>query len=122
RGERPGELIDKIAILEIKGRKIADPAMLTNIRRRLADLAAVRDREIGSPAGLTSLVAELEVVNESIWGGEEGLRALERSGDFGAGFVRHARSIRQQNERRATLKRTIDERLGSWRFEEKSYG
>ena len=118
----PGELIDKITILEIKSRRIADPAKLANIRRQLADLAAVRDREIGSPAGLAPLVAQLKEVNESIWDAEEVLHGCERSGDFGGQYVEHARSIRRQNERRAALKRTIDERLGSSRFEEKSYG
>jgi hypothetical protein len=34
----PGELIDKITILEIKSERIADPAKLANVRRELAVL------------------------------------------------------------------------------------
>lgn len=32
----PGELLDKISILETKEQRIADPAKLTNVRRELA--------------------------------------------------------------------------------------
>lgn len=117
----PGELIDRITILEIKSERIADPAKLANIRRQLGALQALRDREIGDPEGLAPLSGELRAINESIWESEEGLRACERSEDFGAWFVELARTVYRQNDRRAAVKRAIDERLGSTLFEEKSY-
>src|SRR5439155_20096456 len=41
----PGELIDKITILEIKRERIADEAKLAHVRAELAALEAARDRQ-----------------------------------------------------------------------------
>ena len=40
-----GELVDKIAILELKAARIRDQGKLENVQRELAALRAVRDRE-----------------------------------------------------------------------------
>ncbi|MDH3910791.1 MAG: hypothetical protein OEU09_05795 [Rhodospirillales bacterium] len=42
----PGELVDKITILEIKCARIGDPAKLANVEHELAILAAARDRTL----------------------------------------------------------------------------
>ena len=42
----PGELIDKITILEIKAERIADPEKLGHVRAELAALCEARDRSI----------------------------------------------------------------------------
>ena len=52
---------------------------------------------------------------------EDAIRACERAGDFGPRFVALARSVYQHNDRRAAIKRWINERLGSRFMEEKSY-
>jgi hypothetical protein len=48
----PGELFDKITILEIKAERIADADKLLNVRTELAALRAVRDRAIPATAEL----------------------------------------------------------------------
>jgi Flp pilus assembly protein TadD len=115
------ELIDKISILEIKSERIADPGKLAHIRAELSALEVARVGSIEPTPGLDDLVAELRVVNEAIWDVEDALRACERAGDFGPQFVELARSVYRNNDRRAALKRAINDRLGSRLVEEKSY-
>ena len=117
----PGELIDKITILRIKTERIVDPAKLAHVRDELAYLAAARDRSIPPSDRLDALTAELKVVNEAIWDVEDALRESECRGDFGPRFVELARSVYRNNDRRAALKRAINDRLGSRLIEEKSY-
>jgi hypothetical protein len=117
----PGELIDKITILEIKTERIRDSAKLANVRTELAELAAVRERCLPSSAELARLTSALKAVNEALWQVEDELRECERARDFGPRFIQLARSVYQQNDRRAALKRQINEQLGSRLIEEKSY-
>jgi hypothetical protein len=117
----PGELIDKITILEIKSERIGDPAKLRNVRAELETLRAARARAVATSEELATLTAELRAVNEALWNVEDALRKCEGAGEFGAGFVELARSVYKNNDRRAGLKRAINERLGSGIIEEKSY-
>ena len=116
-----GELVDKITILEIKSERIADPAKLANVRRELGVLAAVRDREVASSSQLAALTAELRQANEALWQVEDDIRDCEQRQDFGPRFIELARSIYRHNDRRAALKRSINDLLGSRLTEEKSY-
>jgi Family of unknown function (DUF6165) len=116
-----GELFDKIAILELKERAIADPAARANVRRELAALEAVRQREVALSPELIALRSELQEVNRRLWQVEDEIRAHERRGQFDAGFVALARSVYRENDRRALLKRQINELSGSEIVEEKSY-
>ncbi len=116
-----GELIDKITILEIKTEQISDPAKLIHIRQELEHLAVVRDRHVRPSDELQQLITELRQVNLSLWQVEDEIRECERRKNFGQDFVRLARSVYQQNDRRAAIKRSINELTGSRLFEEKSY-
>ena len=116
-----GELIDKITILEIKAERIADPAKRANVARELAALNAVRDQGRARAEGLAALTRELRQVNEALWTIEDDIRECEAKGDFGARFVALARSVYKYNDRRAALKRRINDLLGSELIEEKSY-
>jgi hypothetical protein len=116
-----GELIDKITILEIKGERIADPDKLRHVRAELAALAAVRDGALPPSPELAALAAQLKAVNEALWQVEDDLRACERRQDFGPRFVELARSVYRHNDRRAALKRAVNDLLGSRLVEEKSY-
>jgi Family of unknown function (DUF6165) len=117
----PGELIDKIAILEIKAERIADPDKLRNVQTELGTLRTARDRTIVPSDDLASLTAELRSVNEALWSIEDEIRECEQAGDFGPRFIQLARSVYKNNDHRAALKRRINERLGSQIVEEKSY-
>ena len=118
-----GELLDKISILEIKAERIADPAKRASVRKELGALSRVRDAALAAPAvaGLAALAGELRSVNEALWEIEDEIRLAERAGDFGPRFVGLARAVYHTNDRRAALKRLINERLASDLVEEKSY-
>ena len=117
----PGELLDKITILQIKAARIADSAKLTNIQSELAGLTDARHRTILESDELGALVAELRSVNEALWEIEDAIREREHAEDFGPEFVRLARSVYRTNDHRAELKRRINVLLGSAILEEKSY-
>jgi Tfp pilus assembly protein PilF len=117
----PGELLDKITILEIKSERINDPAKLLNIRRELAVLAEARDRTIPCSHELDQMIIELKAINAAIWDIEDEIREYEGRQEFGHRFVDHARSVYRNNDRRAAIKRQINEWLGSAILEEKGY-
>ena len=116
-----GELLDKITILDIKSRRITDPAKLVNIAREHDALQAVVDATGALPDGTRSLVDALVGVNEALWDIEDEIRDCERRKDFTERFVELARSVYHQNDRRAALKRELNDLLGSELVEEKSY-
>jgi len=95
----PGELLDKLSILEIKSERFLDAAKLRNIRAELAALTVARDQSIPPSEEISTLVRELKQVNEAIWDAE----------DF-----RH-------NDRRSAIKRQINERLAAQFVEEKQH-
>jgi hypothetical protein len=117
----PGELIDKITILEIKLERIKDRAKLVNVRLELETLVKARDSAMVSNAELSSLGAELKIANEDLWKIEDDIRNSEREKIFGSAFIDLARSVYITNDKRASLKRKINELLGSTLIEEKSY-
>ena len=119
--DRAGEPLDKITILEIKAERVSDEEKLGHVRAELAALCEARDRSIFDGEGLAALVAELKLINESLWRIEDEIRYCEREGDFGHRFIDLARSVYETNDRRAAVKRRINERLGSEIIEEKSY-
>jgi len=117
----PGELIDKITILEIKAAHLASPDKLANVRVELAALAAARDAALPTSPELATLTAALKAVNATLWRVEDEIRDCERGGDFGAHFVALARSVYRTNDERAALKRRINDLLDADIVEEKSY-
>ena len=117
----PGELIDKITILEIKQEKITDDAKRSNVQIELQILAKARSATMPDDPELDRLAAELKSVNEALWEIEDDIRECERVDDFGPRFIELARSVYRTNDRRAELKRTINTHLGSKLVEEKSY-
>ena len=117
----PGELIDKITILEIKSEKIAEPEKLLNVRYELDLLSGIREAAFAPSPELARLTSELKEVNQALWQIEDEIRDCERAKDFGPGFVALARSVYLKNDRRAALKREVSALLGSAIVEEKSY-
>ena len=117
----PGELIDKITILEIKAQRIADPDKLANVHRELRSLKATREKALDTSPELDEFTAELRRINERLWQIEDDIRDCERNGDFGERFIDLARAVYRTNDRRAAAKRGINELLGSELVEEKDY-
>ncbi|HVR61908.1 MAG TPA: DUF6165 family protein [Polyangia bacterium] len=117
----PGELVDKITILEIKSAHIAARDKLANIRHELAVLRAARDRALAPSPELDALTRQLKTINETLWRVEDEIRDCERAADFGPMFVSLARSVYRTNDQRAAVKRRINELFDSAIVEEKSY-
>jgi Family of unknown function (DUF6165) len=117
----PGELIDKIVILELKLAHIADPAKQANVRREWEILVKSRDDKVPASPALAGLTADLKAVNAKLWRIEDDIRDCERGGDFGPAFIALARAVYINNDERARLKRAINDLLGSDIVEEKSY-
>lgn len=116
-----GELIDKITILRVKAERIGDSAKEANVRKELALLEDVCVQTIGSVKGLDPLTAELLAVNAALWDIEDSKRDCERRQDFGPAFIALARSVYIENDRRAAIKRRINDLTGSDIVEEKSH-
>ncbi len=117
----PGELVDKITILEIKRSRVHDARKLENIRLELGGLLAAQARCVKPSAELERLTAALRTVNETLWEIEDEIRQCEQRQDFGDRFIELARSVYRTNDECAELKRQINQRLGSRLCEEKSY-
>lgn len=117
----PGELIDKITILEIKLRKIVNKKKLVNIRFEYEMLQEVYRNNIVETDALRVLTDKLRETNAAIWSIEDDIREQERKKTFGTLFISIARSVYQTNDIRAQIKREINELLESPIVEEKSY-
>jgi len=117
----PGELLDKISILEIKAERIDDGDKHANVERELDLLTGLWHAAGLESNEITELRARLRAINERLWDIEDAIRDCERRGDFGERFVDLARSVYRTNDRRAALKRRINQRLDSTIVEEKSY-
>jgi len=116
-----GELVDKITILKIKADRIADPAKLGNVKHELAVLSEASSKHIAPSKEMAHLENELRLINEKLWEIEDDIRACEARRDFGPKFIELARSVYIQNDKRAAVKKSINELCGSSIVEEKSY-
>lgn len=97
-----GELLDKITILQIKS-FVSDNEY---VQKELEDLNLIKST-------LTQYTLEYEVqlkeVNEKLWKIEDRLRQLEKEQNFGEEFIELARSVYITNDKRAEIKRKINE-------------
>ena len=117
----PGELIDKITILEIKAKRIDDAQKRANVQVELTTLNQARTTAIASDGEIDRLTTELKTINEALWEIEDDIRDCDRGSDFGPRFVELARAVYRTNDRRAGVKKAINLHLGSRLVEEKSY-
>ncbi len=113
-----GEIIDKLTIIRIKLERIKDPEKLINLRKEYDILSEAASSIIDMD---DPLVRDLYSVNLNLWEIEDRIRDMERRKDFGEDFIKTARSVYFNNDRRAELKREINLRTSSGLIEEKSY-
>jgi hypothetical protein len=116
-----GELLDKIAILEIRRSRLRAPAAVANAERELAALGTALAGLSPVPSGLAELRAALAGVNQRLWTIEDSIREKDAQGDFGPDFVALARSVYRENDERGRIKRAINTLLESELVEEKQY-
>jgi hypothetical protein len=115
-----GELIDKITILRIKAILIKDEDKLKNIDNEMYQLETILS-SLNISSDIANLEEQLEAVNLELWHIENYKRAMERDQNFGDGFVNAARQVYVKNDLRASIKKQINELVGSSIVEEKSY-
>jgi hypothetical protein len=116
-----GELLDKIAILEIKRSRLRVTEAVNNAERELAALGQALTPLNPAPEGLAELRAALAAVNQRLWSIEDRIREKDAKGDFGEEFVALARSVYRENDERGRIKQAINTLLGSVLVEVKQY-
>jgi len=121
----PGELIDKITVLNLKAERIVDPVRLANIKTELALLQKTREKYFPKDPELLEKVNAIEVklkkANGKIWDWSEQVREVIEKKRFWSKFVDLTLGIHYQNDARASFKKEINLLLGSSIIEEKSY-
>ena len=113
-----GELVDKITILKIKLEKTHDDSKLKNITQELNELVVLFSTD---SILVKNLSIELQAINEIIWNIEDQIRIKERVQLFDQEFIELARSVYIYNDRRAAIKKHINELTKSFIVEEKVY-
>ena len=117
----PGEVLDKITILEIKSERISDAAKLVNVKRELELLQAAWQKFVKQDDDVLRIHAKLKSINEDLWEIEDDIRDKERAKEFDQRFIDLARSVYVTNDLRADAKKELNLYLGSEMVEEKSY-
>lgn len=117
----PGEVLDKITILEIKSERMTDPQKLVNVRLELELLTRTWRKAVTEDDTVRRIHAELKHINEALWVIEDDIRDKERLKEFDGRFIELARSVYVTNDQRAAAKKALNLHLGSEIIEEKSY-
>ena len=116
-----GELVDKVTILEIKQAKISDTEKLNIINKELLSLNSTMKKFIPDHSKIKHLISELKEVNLKLWDIEDGKREAEKNNNFDEKFIELARNVYKFNDKRAKIKLSINNLLGSNIKEVKSY-
>ena len=101
-----GELLDKISILQIKS-QYTDNIYVTKELESLIEIA--KQFKVFDFKYFDQLLE----VNQKLWEIEDELRVYEKFQDFGDAFVNLARSVYITNDRRASIKKEINEKYNS---------
>ncbi len=117
----PGEVLDKITILEIKSERMSDPKKVANVKVELALLQQTWADSVSEDSVIRELHAQLKEINEALWEIEDDIRDKERAREFDQRFIELARSVYVTNDRRSKIKKDLNLHLGSEIIEEKSY-
>ena len=113
-----GELIDKITILEIKQIYMSG-IKLKNINKEMKLLKNIlqdKNLEIN-----IDLIKNLKKINKKLWEIEDNIRIKESNQEFDEEFIKLARSVYIENDKRASIKKEINQKYNSELVEEKSY-
>jgi hypothetical protein len=120
--QSPGDVIDRLVILEMKCRKLKGQKQALADLERKAVLHCWNQSHFAKIPILDADIVELEEVNAYLWSLEDNLRALEKAQATQTSmFIGMARQVYLTNDRRAAIKRRINEALGSELVEVKSY-
>jgi len=117
----PGELLDKISILEIKLEKVKDKNGLEEIKKEHKILKEIQTSSIDITGKIKDLFQSVKNVNIKFWNIEEKLRICEKNKNFDKNFIELARGVTFASDERAKLKSKINKILKSNIIEIKQY-
>jgi hypothetical protein len=117
----PGELLDKISILEIKILHVVDENKKKKIKTEYNILEKIKNSSIEFTDEIKNLYLSLKDVNIVLWGIEDKIRVCEKNKDFGKVFIELARNVYFNNDDRARIKLEINNILKSEIVEIKQY-
>ena len=113
-----GELVDKITILEIKKNKLQN-SKLENVMKELSFLRKLMEKH---QIEITDdLFTQLKEINLTLWNIEDKIRIKEKNKEFDNIFIELARSVYFKNDKRAEIKKSINQLCNSEITEEKFY-
>ena len=104
----PGELLDKISILEIKLERVKDLNGLKEIKKEYKILKGIQDSSIKFTKEVSELFRAVKNINIVLWDVEDKLRIYEKNKDFGKEFIELAREVYFNNDKRAKIKNEIN--------------
>jgi len=116
-----GELFDKLSILEIKLDKINDNNKKKEIKKEFDILKKIQTSTIKTDDELENLFNSLKKINNNLWEIEDKIRICEKNRDFGEVFIKLARDVYFNNDKRAKIKFQINKKLKSNITEIKQY-
>tara|TARA_R110000744_G_scaffold367622_1_gene477177 strand:+ start:351 stop:749 length:399 start_codon:yes stop_codon:yes gene_type:complete len=121
-----GELVDKLTILELKFHYIKDKVKSIHIKHELQLLKKLYKKyydtgDLPIKTTIHDLKDKLYKINSDIWKLEDNIRNKEKLQEFDDDFISYARSIYKVNDKRALLKRKLNNLVNSEIIEEKSY-
>ena len=117
----PGELLDKISILEIKLKQITDKNSLEQVKKEYKILKETQNSSIELTGRIKELFDSIKEVNLVLWRIEDDVRLCEKNKDFGKNFIELARAIYFNNAKRSDIKSEINKTLRSNINEVKQY-
>lgn len=114
-----GELVDKVSILSIKLQKIKSQEKLINIQKEF-NLLYQKMLELDISKETVEYIELLEI-NSTLWETEDKIRKKELNQEFDDEFIRLARKIYFENDKRSKIKRQVNLSTNSTLIEEKEY-
>lgn len=109
-----GDLLDKISILQIKS-QFTNNTYVIKEREHLIQIA--KENDVYNQNFLNQLLE----VNSKLWTIENKLREFEKNHIFDEEFIRNARLVYITNDKRARIKKQINEKYNSEYQEVKCY-
>jgi len=112
-----GEVVDKFSILNIKKNKTNNSEQLKNINNEL-EILKIENPQVNND---NELFNQLSLINSKLWVLEDVIRYKSSKKEFDQKYIECAESIHFFNDKRAEIKRKINQEFNSFLKEEKIY-
>lgn len=111
-----GEIFDKYSILEIKNEKISDIEKLKHVKKEIEYLKPIINKY-----NIDKEYSELKNINLKLWDIEDNIRIKHFKNEFDMEFISYAKSVYITNDKRAEIKKKINNLVDSEICEVKKY-